>query len=81
MRLDESNRIMVYIPEGFAHGFIALEDDSEVFYQMSEFYSPQHAAGFRWNDPFFSIEWPLEAVVISERDKTYPDFQSTLRQD
>ena len=80
MRLDESNRIMVYIPEGFAHGFITLEDDSEVFYQMSEFYSPQHAAGFRWNDPFFSIQWPLEAVVISERDKTYPDFQSALRQ-
>jgi dTDP-4-dehydrorhamnose 3,5-epimerase len=71
---------MVYIPEGFAHGFITLEDDSEVFYQMSEFYSPQHAAGFRWNDPFFSIQWPLEAAVISERDKTYPDFQSTLRQ-
>lgn len=80
MRLDESNRIMVYIPEGFAHGFITLEDDSEVFYQMSEFYSPQHAAGFRWNDPFFSLQWPLEAVVISERDKTYPDFQSALRQ-
>ncbi len=80
MRLDEANRIMVYIPEGFAHGFITLEDDSEVFYQMSEFYSPQHAAGFRWNDPFFSIQWPLEAVVISERDRTYPDFQSALRQ-
>ncbi len=79
MRLDESNRIMVYIPEGFAHGFITLEDDSEVFYQMSEFYSPQHAAGFRWNDHFFSIQWPLEVVVISERDKTYPDFQSALR--
>ncbi len=80
MRLDEANRIMVYIPEGFAHGFITLEDDSEVFYQMSEFYSPQHAAGFRWNDPFFSIQWPLEAAVISERDRTYPDFQSALRQ-
>lgn len=78
IRLDESNRIMLYIPEGFAHGFITLEDDSEVFYQMSEFYSPQHAAGFRWNDPFFSIQWPIEAAVISERDKTYPDFESNL---
>jgi dTDP-4-dehydrorhamnose 3,5-epimerase len=78
VRLDEFNRNMVYIPEGFAHGFITLEDDSEVFYQMSEFYSPEHAAGFRWNDPFFSIQWPLEAVVISERDKTYPDFRSAL---
>jgi dTDP-4-dehydrorhamnose 3,5-epimerase len=78
IRLDESNRIMLYIPEGFAHGFITLEDDSEVFYQMSEFYSPQHAAGFRWNDPFFRIQWPLEVAVISERDKTYPDFESAL---
>lgn len=78
IRLDESNRKMLYIPEGFAHGFITLEDDSEVFYQMSEFYSPQHAAGFRWNDPFFGIQWPLEAGVISERDKTYPDFESAL---
>jgi dTDP-4-dehydrorhamnose 3,5-epimerase len=78
IRLDESNRKMLYIPEGFAHGFITLEDDSEVFYQMSEFYSPQHAAGFRWNDPFFGIQWPLEAAVISERDKTYPDFESAL---
>lgn len=78
IRLDETNRIMLYIPEGFAHGFITLEDDSEVFYQMSEFYSPQHAAGFRWNDPFFGIQWPLEPAVISERDKTYPDFESAL---
>ncbi len=78
IRLDESNRKMLYIPEGFAHGFITLEDDSEVFYQMSEFYSPQHAAGFRWNDPFFRIQWPLEVAVISERDKTYPDFESVL---
>jgi dTDP-4-dehydrorhamnose 3,5-epimerase len=79
IRLDGSNRKMLYIPEGFAHGFITLEDDSEVFYQMSEFYSPQHAAGFRWNDPFFRIQWPpLEVAVISERDKTYPDFESAL---
>ena len=78
IRLDESNRKMLYIPEGFAHGFITLEDDSEVFYQMSEFYSPQHAAGFRWNDPFFRIQWPSEVAVISERDRTYPDFESIL---
>lgn len=66
---------MLYIPEGFAHGFLTLEDDTEVFYQMSQFYVPNAARGFRWNDPFFSIEWPGEVTVISERDKTYPDFK------
>jgi len=74
IHLDESNRTMLYIPEGFAHGFITLEDHTEIFYQMSEFYSPQHAAGFRWNDPAFGIQWPMEPVVISERDNSYPDF-------
>lgn len=73
-RLDEFNRTMLFVPEGFAHGFITLEDNSEIFYQMSEFYSPPHAAGFRWNDPSFGIAWPLEPVVISERDNSYPDF-------
>jgi dTDP-4-dehydrorhamnose 3,5-epimerase len=65
---------MLFIPEGFAHGFITLKDDTEVFYQMSEFYAPDSAGGFRWNDPAFQIEWPLEPAVISERDRTYPDF-------
>jgi dTDP-4-dehydrorhamnose 3,5-epimerase len=65
---------MLYIPEGFAHGFITLEDNSEIFYQMSEFYSPKHAGGFRWNDPFFRIPWPVETAVISERDRSYPDY-------
>jgi dTDP-4-dehydrorhamnose 3,5-epimerase len=76
IRLDEFNRTMLYIPESFAHGFLTLEDNSEIFYQMSEFYSPQHAAGFRWNDPCFGIQWPLEVAVISERDRTYPDYQT-----
>jgi len=74
IRLDADNRRMLYIPEGTAHGFLTLEDNSEIFYQMSEFYSPQHAAGFRWNDPMFNVEWPMEPVVISERDNSYPDF-------
>jgi dTDP-4-dehydrorhamnose 3,5-epimerase len=65
---------MLFIPEGFAHGFIALENHTEVFYQMSEFYAPGSARGFRWNDPMFNIEWPMEPVVISERDRGYPDF-------
>ena len=73
--LSADNRRMLYVPEGFAHGFITLEDKSEVFYQMSDFHAPDSARGFRWNDPFFRIELPLEISVISERDRTYPDFE------
>ena len=72
--LTAHNRLSLYVPAGFAHGFITLEDDTEVFYQMSEFYSPEHARGFRWNDPAFGIEWPLEPAMISERDRLYTDF-------
>jgi dTDP-4-dehydrorhamnose 3,5-epimerase len=65
---------MLYVPEGFAHGFLTLEDNTEVFYQMSEFYEPAASRGFRWNDPAFSITWPEPVQVISERDRSYPDF-------
>jgi len=64
----------LYVPKGFAHGFLTLEDNTEVFYQMSEFYSPDHATGLRWDDPAFGIEWPIEVQVISDRDKNYLDF-------
>jgi dTDP-4-dehydrorhamnose 3,5-epimerase len=74
--LSASNRRMLYAPEGFAHGFLTLEDNSEVFYQMGEFYAPDSARGFRWNDPSFHIEWPDEVCVICDRDRTYPDFVS-----
>lgn len=72
--LTSENRNMVYIPEGFAHGFQTLEDNSEVFYQISEFYLPEHACGVRWNDPAFSIRWPEAQRILSDRDKNYPDF-------
>jgi dTDP-4-dehydrorhamnose 3,5-epimerase len=65
---------MVYVPEGFAHGFLTLEDDTEVLYQMSEFFAPQAARGFRWNDSAFGVDWPEPVRVISDRDRTYPDF-------
>jgi dTDP-4-dehydrorhamnose 3,5-epimerase len=72
--LNESNRHMIYVPEGCAHGFLTLEDDTEVFYQMSEFYNPESARGVRWDDPAFRIAWPGTVQVMSERDRTYPDF-------
>ena len=70
--LNAENSKMIYIPEGFAHGFQTLEDDTEVFYQMSEFYSPEHARGVRWDDPIFGIEWHLNTKIISENDQNYP---------
>ncbi len=74
LELSARNRRMLYIPEGFAHAFQTLEDDTEVFYQVSEFYTPGAAGGVRWNDPAFRIAWPLEVTLISEQDRTYPDF-------
>ena len=73
--LTADSRIMLYVPEGFAHGFLSLEDGTEVFYQMSEFYAPEHARGFRWNDPAFDIKLPADVLVMSERDREYPDFK------
>ncbi len=72
--LTAEDRKMLYIPEGFAHGFLTLQDRTEVHYQMSEFYSPDHARGVRWDDPAFGIRWPAEVAVISDRDRGYPDF-------
>ncbi len=66
---------MTYVPEGFAHGFLTLEDNTEVFYQMSEIYNAASARGVRWDDPAFGIAWPGGVEVISERDRTYPNFQ------
>jgi len=72
--LTAKNRKMLYIPEGLAHGFVTLADNTEVFYQMSEFYTPDCARGVRWNDPVFGITWPVNIEVLSERDKQYDDF-------
>jgi len=65
----------LYIPEGMAHGFLTLEDDCEVSYQMSEFHEPAAARGVRWNDPAFAIEWPVGDPILHPRDAAYPDFQ------
>lgn len=66
---------MLYIPEGFAHGFQTLEDDSEVFYQMFEFYAPESASGVRWDDPAFGITWPLSDPIMSERDRAFQPYR------
>jgi len=72
VELTAENRRMLYIPEGIAHGFQTLVDNTEVFYQMSEFYHPDLARGIRWNDPELSLEWPLKEFIISEKDTSYP---------
>ncbi len=74
-KLTEENRNMVYVPKGCAHGFLTLQDETEVFYQMSEVYNAESARGVRWNDPTFAIAWPEKVEVISDRDHNYPDFK------
>lgn len=75
LELTSDNHAMLYVPEGCGHGFLTLEDDTEVFYQMSEFFYPDAGRGFRWDDPAFSIAWPEKVQVISDRDASYPDFK------
>jgi len=74
--LTAEKRNMLYVPEGCAHGFLTLENETEVFYQMSEFYHAELSRGVRWNDPAFQIAWPDKVEVISDRDRTYPDFET-----
>jgi dTDP-4-dehydrorhamnose 3,5-epimerase len=73
VELSAERRNAIYIPAGFAHGFLTLEPETELFYHMGAEYVPNAACGVRWNDPAFSIEWPFEPVHLAERDATYPD--------
>lgn len=72
--LTAENRTMMYVPKGFAHGFITLEPDTEAFYLATEYYGPDRERCVRWNDPKFGIKWPAEPVVISDKDRNTPDF-------
>lgn len=72
--LTAENRRLLYVPRGFAHGFITLMDNTEALYFVDEFYSPEYERGVRYNDQKFRIEWPLEPIVISEKDRSYRDF-------
>ncbi len=78
VELTSENRKMVYVPKSFSHGFMTLKDNTEVFYQMSEFYFPEYARGIRWNDPAFKIEWPEKITSISEKDMNYSDFSINI---
>ena len=75
VELTADNRHILFIPESFAHGFQTLEDNTEVFYQMSQFYAPEYARGVRWDDPAFGIAWPAHERTISERDRNHSDFR------
>ena len=75
VELTAANHLMLYVPEGFAHGFQTLEDNTEVFYQVSDIYAPQYAGGVRWNDPAFGIKWPEDELIMIPRDQQYPDFK------
>ena len=73
--LTPANHKMLYVPEGCAHGFQNLKDESTVFYQISEAYHPESACGVRWNDPAFAIQWPVSDPIMSERDRSFPDYR------
>lgn len=72
--LNDVNRLMMYVPRGFAHAILTLRDDTEAFYLVSDYYSPESERGVRWNDPRFKIEWPIAPVEISPKDTAWPDF-------
>ena len=74
VELTAENNKMLYVPENFAHGLQTLEDDTEVIYQVSQFYTPGAERGIRWNDPAFRIEWPQDIEVISDKDADWPDY-------
>lgn len=76
VELTEENYKMLYVPEGFAHGFQTLEDNSEIIYQVSEFYTPKSELGIHWNDPAFNITWPIEEKIITDKDNSWKLFDS-----
>lgn len=76
VELNEDNFRALYVPEGFAHGYLTLADNSEIYYHTSEFYHKESATGVRYDDPEFSIVWPIEVEIISAQDKEWPDSRA-----
>lgn len=80
IELSGENRKMLYIPRGFAHGFITLRDNTEAFYMVSDAYTPGGERGLRYDDPRFGIEWPLKPEIVSEKDLSWPAFDPEFHQ-
>jgi dTDP-4-dehydrorhamnose 3,5-epimerase len=74
--LSAANHLMLYVPEGFAHGYLTLEDDTEVGYEVSQFYRPGSERGLRYDDPAFGIAWPIGVEVVSEKDRSWSTFEA-----
>jgi dTDP-4-dehydrorhamnose 3,5-epimerase len=77
VRLEAGVPKLLYVPEGFGQGFLTLEDDTELTYQVSAFYTPEAGRGIRWDDPSFAFDWPIDVEVISDTDASWPDFDLT----
>ncbi|AFS80013.1 dTDP-4-dehydrorhamnose 3,5-epimerase [Candidatus Nitrosopumilus koreensis AR1] len=75
VELSSEENFELYVPEGFALGFQTLEDNTELFYQMSQYYMPENANGIRWDDPMFNIKWPMTPSIISQKDKDWTNFK------
>ena len=75
VKLSAENKRMLYMPQDFAHGFMTLEDNTEAFYMVGEYYSPEYESGMRYDDPFFDIKWPISVTSISDKDLSWPFFE------
>jgi dTDP-4-dehydrorhamnose 3,5-epimerase len=76
--LNNDNRLMMYVPRGFAHAILTLADDTEALYLVSDFYSPDDERGVRWSDPHFKMAWPIDPIEVSAKDSAWPDFDPTF---
>jgi dTDP-4-dehydrorhamnose 3,5-epimerase len=74
VELTADNHVALYVPEGFAHSFITLEENTEAFYMVSAMYTPGKERGIRWNDPAFGVRWPTDQPIVSEKDASWPDY-------
>ena len=74
--LSDQNHELLYIPEGFAHGYCVLSDEADIFYKVNQEYSPEHDSGFIWNDPEIAIKWPIDKPIISDKDLKLPSFKN-----
>jgi len=78
IKLSDENKLMLYIPRGFAHGFQVLSKEAEVIYKVDNKYAPSHESGIIWNDPMLRIDWPIKNPILSEKDKNWPTFQELI---